>query len=154
MIKSSILRHHTLEGVITLNKDTFYQVGTNPCIAVFTAGVPHAKDHRSKFINFEDDGYVVSKHVGLVETASAKDRRQHLLDGWFGRIEAETRFCVETTIEAEDEWLHAFYYFNDEIPTEADFAKVMADYLAFEFNMRVHGRGYLFDDGEEGADHA
>ncbi len=154
VIKSSILRHHTLEGVITLNKDTFYQVGTNPCIAVFTAGVPHAKDHRSKFINFEDDGYVVSKHVGLVETASAKDRRQHLLDVWFGRIEAETRFCVETTIEAEDEWLHAFYYFNDEIPTEADFAKVMADYLSFEFNMRVHGRGYLFGDGEEGADHA
>lgn len=154
VIKSSILRHHTLEGVITLNKDTFYQVGTNPCIAVFTAGVPHAKGHRSKFINFEDDGYVVSKHVGLVETASAKDRRQHLLDVWFGRIEAETRFCVETTIEAEDEWLHAFYYFNDEIPTEADFAKVMADYLSFEFNMRVHGRGYLFGDEEGGADHA
>lgn len=52
-IKRSILKHHTLEGVITLNKNTFYGVGTNPCIAVFTAGIPHEKEHKCKFINFE-----------------------------------------------------------------------------------------------------
>lgn len=149
-IKRSILKHHTLEGVITLNKNTFYGVGTNPCIAVFTAGIPHEKEHKCKFINFEDDGFVVSKHIGLEETASAKDKRQHLLDVWFGRIEAETKFCVETTIEAEDEWLHAFYYFNDEIPTEKDFENTMADYLTFELNMITHGRGYLFEDIKNG----
>lgn len=145
-IKNNILKKHTLEGVITLNKNTFYGVGTNPCIAVFTAGIPHAMNHLCKFINFEDDGYVVSKHIGLEETASAKDKRQHLLDVWFGRIEAETKFCVTTTIEAEDEWLHAFYYFNDEIPSEKDFENTMADYLTFEFNMITHGRGYLFEN--------
>lgn len=144
-IKNNILKHHTLEGVITLNKNTFYGVSTNPCIAVFTAGIPHDKDHKCKFINFEDDGFVVSKHIGLEETASAKDKRQHLLDVWFNRIEAETKFCVETTIDAEDERLHAFYYFNDEIPTEKDFENTMADYLTFEFNMITHDRGYLFE---------
>ena len=151
-IKNNILKHHTLEGVITLNKNTFYGVGTNPCIIVFTAGIPHDKGHKCKFINFEDDGFVVSKHIGLEETASAKDKRQHLLDVWFGRIEAETKFCVETTIEPEDEWLHAFYYFNDEIPTEKDFENTMADYLTFEFNMITHGRGYLFEDGRKEGD--
>ena len=149
-IKNNILKSHTLEGVITLNKNTFYGVGTNPCIAVFTAGIPHDKNHLCKFINFEDDGFVVSKHIGLEETASAKDKRQHLLDVWFGRIEAETKFCVETTIEAEDEWLHAFYYFNDEIPSEKDFENTMADYLTFEFNMITHGRGYLFESTKDG----
>ena len=147
-IKANILKHHTLEGVITLNKDTFYRVGTNPCIAVFTAGVPHPKGHKCKFINFEDDGFSVSKHIGLVETPTAKDKRQHLLDVWFGRVEAETKFCVETTIEADDEWLHSFYYFNDEIPTEEEFEKTMADYLTFEFNMISHGRGYLFEEAD------
>ena len=147
-IKNNILKHHTLEGVITLNKNTFYRVGTNPCIAVFTAGIPHDKNHLCKFINFEDDGFEVSKHIGLEETASAKDKRQHLLDVWFGRIESETKFCVETTIEADDEWLHAFYYFNDEIPTEKDFENTMADYLTFEFNMITHGRGYLFESND------
>ena len=144
-IKENILKKHTLEGVITLNKNTFYGVGTNPCIAVFSTGIPHDKDKTVKFINFENDGFEVQKHIGLVETVSAKDKKQHLLDVWFGRIQAESKFCVETTVEADDEWLHSFYYFNDEIPTEADFEKVIADYLTFEVNMITHGRGYLFE---------
>jgi type I restriction enzyme M protein len=145
-IKENILKHHTLEGVITLNKNTFYGVGTNPCIAVFTAGIPHYKDKEVKFINFEKDGFEVQKHRGLVETIEAKDKKQHLLDVWFDRIEAETKFCVKTTIEADDEWLHSFYYFNDEIPTKTDFEKTIGDFLTFEFSMIMQGRSYLFDN--------
>lgn len=143
-IKANILKKHTLEGVITLNKDTFYGVGVNPCISIFTAGLPHHKDKICKFINFEDDGFIVSKHIGLVETPNAKDKKQHLIDVWNGTIETETKFCVETTIEADDEWLHSFYYFNDEIPSEEDFRNTIADYIAFEVNMITHGKGYLF----------
>lgn len=154
-IKANILKNHTLEGVITLNKDTFYGVGVNPCIAIFTAGVPHYEGKVCKFINFENDGYIVSKHVGLVETPNAKDRKQHLLDVWFDRIETDTKFCVETTIEADDEWLHSFYYFNDEIPSEEDFRNTIADYITFEVNMITHGRGYLFglEDKEKKTDY-
>lgn len=148
-IKINILKKHTLEGVITLNKNTFYGVGTNPCIAIFTVGIPHDKDKIVKFINFENDGFEVQKHIGLVETVSAKDKKEHLLDVWHGRLPAESKFCVETTIEADDEWLHSFYYFNDEIPTEADFEQVIADYLTFEVNMITHGRGYLFGLGKD-----
>ncbi|HEU4497151.1 MAG TPA: N-6 DNA methylase, partial [Flavobacterium sp.] len=85
-IKDNILKNHTLEGVITLNKNSFYGVGTNPCIAVFTAGIPHYKEKKVKFINFEKDGFEVQKHRGLVETIQAKDKKQHLLDVWFDRI--------------------------------------------------------------------
>ncbi|ANB92011.1 restriction endonuclease [Moraxella ovis] len=147
-IKANILKHHTLDGVITLNKNTFYGVGTNPCIAVFTAGIPHDKEKLVKFINFEDDGFEVQKHKGLIETESAKDKKEHLLNVWRDEITAPTKFCVETTIEADDEWLHSFYYFNDEVPSEADFEKTVADYLTFEVNMITHGRGYLFGIGE------
>ena len=145
-IKKNILKKHTLEGVITLNTNTFYGVGTNPCIAIFTAHVPHPPQKKCKFINFEDDGFVVAKNVGLRDNGTAADRKQHLLDVWHGRTESESKFCVETTIEAEDEWLHSFYYFNDEIPSEEDFRKTMADYLTFQFNMITHGRAYLFDN--------
>ncbi len=144
VIKSEILQKHTLEGVITLNKETFYRVGTNPCIAVFTAHQPHPKDKRCKFINFEDDGFDIYKHVGLVETERAKERKAHLLGCWFDKEDADSKFMVKTTIDAEDEWLHSFYYFNDEVPSDEDFEKTMADYLTFEFNMIVHGKGYLF----------
>ncbi len=147
-IKANILKKHTLEGVITLNKDTFYGVGTMPCIAIFTAGEPHSENKECKFIDFRQDGYKVSPHIGLIETEQAKDRKQHLLDVWFNRIEAESKFCVSTTVEADDEWLHSFYYFNDEIPTEADFEKSIGDYLTFEFSMIMQNRVYLFESPE------
>lgn len=131
-IKQNIYKNHTLEGVITLNTNTFYNVGVNPCIAIFTAGIPHSENKISKFINFEDDGYKVSKHIGLVETSQAKDKKQYLLDVWFDRIEADNKFCVMTTVEPDDEWLHSFYYFNEEIPTNEMFEETMADYLSFE----------------------
>ena len=146
--KESIMENHTLEGVITCNTDTFYGVGTNPVIAVFTAHEPHPADKVCKFIDFRDDGYEVRAHVGLVEGDSAKDRKQHLLDVWFGRTEAPSKFCVESTALADDEWLHSFYYFNDEIPTEADFEKAIGDYLSFEFAMIMQNREYLFTGGD------
>lgn len=144
-IKANILKNHTLEGVISLNKDTFYGVGTIPCIAIFTAGEQHPKRKLCKFVNFENDGYKVAPHIGLKETESAKDKKQHLLDVWFNRMAAESKFCVMTTIEETDEWLHSFYYFNDEIPTAEEFIRTVGDYLSFEFSMIMQDRIYLFD---------
>jgi type I restriction-modification system DNA methylase subunit len=152
IIKQRILKRHTLQGVISLNKDTFYRIGTVPCIAVFTAGEPHPKDAIVRFINFEDDGFEVKRHLGLVETERAKDRKSYLLDCWKGKIDdAPSKFMVQTTIEDSDEWIHSFYYYNDEIPSEQDFMSSIADYLTFEFNMVVHGREYLFAEGEKNA---
>jgi type I restriction enzyme M protein len=142
--KERILKKHTLEGVITLNPNTFYGVGTNTCIAVFTAGQPNPAKHLAKFIDFKDDGFDVAQHVGLVEKPDAKDKRQHLLDVWFDRIDAPTKFSVKSTVKPEDEWLHSFYYFNEEIPTEKDVEQSVSDYLTFEFKMVMDGREYLF----------
>ncbi|WP_018142387.1 HsdM family class I SAM-dependent methyltransferase [Alloscardovia criceti] len=144
--KDSIMKHHTLEGVITCNTETFYGVGVNPVIAVFTAHEPHPKDKVCRFVDFRDDGYETRAHIGLVEGDSAKDKRQHLLDVWFGRVEAPSKFCVESTVQTEDEWLHSFYYFNDEVPTDADFEKTIGDYLTFEFSMVMQNREYLFEN--------
>ena len=146
--KRYILENHTLEGVITLNTKTFYDVGTNPVIAVFTAHQPHPKDKLVKFVDFKVDGYEGSAHIGLLPTDRAAERKKYLLDCWFQGKTAPNSFIVRSTIEADDEWLHSFYYFNEEIPTEADFEKTMADYLTFEFNMITHGRGYLFEEKE------
>ncbi|MDR7371062.1 N-6 DNA methylase [Flavobacterium aquidurense] len=148
-IKARILEQHTLEGVLTLNKNTFYGVGTNACIVVFTAHQPHPPQKRCKFINFEDDGYVVSKHIGLTKTQRAISQKQLLLDIWNDVRDTETKYMVKTIIEADDEWLHSFYYFNDEVPKIEDFEKSIGDYLSFEFNMIMQGKGYLFNNENE-----
>lgn len=145
-VKQRILQKHTLEGVITLNKETFYGVGTNPCVAVFTAHQPHNSQKYCKFINFEDDGFTVSKHIGLMETERAKEKKARLLSCWLHDAPAESKFMVKTTIEADDEWLHSFYYFNDEIPKPEDFEQTINDYLTFEFSMIMQGRDYLFEE--------
>ncbi|KYF34475.1 MULTISPECIES: class I SAM-dependent DNA methyltransferase [Streptococcus] len=149
--KKKILEKHTLDIVITVNKDTFHGVGTNPVIAVFEAGKPHDIDRKKvKFINFEEDGFVVRKHIGLVDDGNAKERRRYLFDVINGDEENyTTKFMVKSTIQAEDEWLHSFYYFNDEIPSAADFEKTIADYLSFQFDMYAHGRGYLFEVNDD-----
>ena len=149
VFKENIMKKHTLEGVITCNTETFYGVGTNTVIAIFTAHEPHHKNHIAKFIDFRDDGYEVRAHIGLIEGDTAKDKHQHLLDVWEGRIQAPSKFCVESTVEPDDEWLHSFYYFNDEIPTDEDFEKAIGDYLTFEFSMIMQNREYLFDGANE-----
>ncbi|MBQ8997163.1 MAG: N-6 DNA methylase [Clostridium sp.] len=145
-IKESILSKHTLEGVITLNEDTFYRVGTMPCIAIFTAGEPHPDNKICKFIDFREDGYKISNHIGLVETSNAKDKKQHLLDVWFDRIDSDSKFCVKTCIKSTDEWLHNFYYFNDEIPSDNDFNESISKYLSFEFNVVIRNKEYLLKE--------
>lgn len=149
--KRKILEKHTLDMVITVNKDTFHGVGTNPVIAIFEAGKPHDIERKKvKFINFEDDGFVVRKHIGLVDDGSAKEKKRHLFDVINGDEENyTTKFMVKSTIQADDEWLHSFYYFNDEIPTDDEFEKTIADYLSFQFDMYTHGRGYLFEVNDD-----
>ncbi|MBQ3407956.1 MAG: N-6 DNA methylase [Clostridia bacterium] len=146
-IKKQILKEHTLEGVITLNpKHVFRRRGVNPVIAIFTAHNPHPPEKRSKFINFKDDGYRLKKHTGIVETDRVAERRKHLLQCWRDEKDAESKFMVKSTVKDDDEWLHSYYYFNDEIPSKNELENVMADYLTFEFDFISHGKEYLFED--------
>lgn len=157
--KKAILEKHSLEAVITLNPQTFagQRAGVQPVIAIFKAGIPHHPESSVKFIDFRDDGYVLKKHVGLVADETTKQKRDNLLKvilhnaRQLDNESIRTKYMVESPITYEDEWLHSFFYFNDEIPTEEDFAKTIADYLTFEVNMITHGRGYLFGL-EEGDD--
>ena len=144
-MKKEILKNHTLEGVITLNGDTtFYGVGTMPCIAIFKAHKPHPSEKRCKFINFEYDGYELRKHIGIIKTERAIERKEHLLKCWNDELDATSEFMVKSKIKPTDEWLHSFYYFNDEIPLENEFYKTMGDYLSFEFKMIMEDRENLF----------
>lgn len=142
--KKRILENHTLEGVITLNENTFYGVGTHTCLAVFTAHQPHKEEKLVKFINFKDDGWVVSPHIGLTETDAAPERKEKLINCWINNHDAENDFLIKSKVEPTDEWIHAFYYFDDSLPTEEDFNKVISDYLIFEFAQVLNGREQLF----------
>ncbi|MGY6497673.1 MAG: HsdM family class I SAM-dependent methyltransferase [Microcella sp.] len=151
-LKGKILAHHTLDAVITMNPDTFYGVGVNVVIAVFTAGVPHPESKKAAFINFKDDGYKVRQHVGLVGDGNEKGRRAHLLSVLNDGEPADTSFVVRSEVTADDEWQHSYFYFNDQPPTYDDFFGTVADYVSWQVDMHAHGLGDLIspapDDGE------
>lgn len=143
-VKEEILKNHTLEGVITLSADTsFYRIGTHPCIAIFTAHVPHPENKRCKFIDFRDDGYRLAPQIGIVDTPRTIEKKQHLLKCWRDEEDAEDKFMIKTTVKYDDDWLHSYYYINEEIPTEQEFKETIDDYINFEFNMILHDKEHL-----------
>lgn len=143
--KKSIMKHHTLDCVITMNPMTFVDSGHSPhtVIVMFTAGRPHPADAKVKFINFEKDGYKVAMHRGLVDDGTAESRRKHLLEVLRGDAQDDTAFIVRAETTAEDEWQHSYFYFNDQPPTYADFLATAADFVAWQVDMHAHGLGDL-----------
>lgn len=143
--KRLLLRLHTLETVITMNPMTFANSGHTPrtVIAIFTAGRPHPAGSKVRFVNFENDGYKVAQHRGLVDGGTAESRRKHLLEVLIGDVQDDTRFIVRSEVTAEDEWQHSYFYFNDQPPTEEDFVQTVADYVTWQVSMHSHGLGEL-----------
>lgn len=150
-IKFDIYENHTLEGVITLNEDTFYGVGTMPIIAVFTAHKPHPKDKICKFIDYKDDGYISQPHVGRIHTPMSDVQKEHLLKVWNDETDADKNFCIKTTVKKDDEWLYNFYHSNLDIPKKKVFEEKISKYLSFFFSMTIDGKYDLFKDEIESA---
>lgn len=72
-----------------------------------------------------------------------RNQKEYLLNVLNDYEDADTNFLVKSPITWKDEWLHSFFYYNEEIPTDEDFEKTIADYLSFEFDMKLHGRGFI-----------
>uniref|UniRef100_UPI003ADEE54B N-6 DNA methylase n=1 Tax=Paracoccus sp. T5 TaxID=3402161 RepID=UPI003ADEE54B len=151
--KSSILKKHILDIVITMNGAKFADsgVGVHPVIVLFTAGRPHHKDAKVKFINFQNDGYKVQMHRGLTDDGAAASRRKHLLDVLRGNVDDDTHFIVRSEVTAKDEWQHSYFYFNDQPPTYDEFMTTVADYLTWQVDMHAHGYGDLIKPSEIGS---
>jgi type I restriction enzyme M protein len=115
---------------------------------LFTAGRPHPLDAKVKFVDFQKDGYKSQMHRGLMDDGTAASRRKHLLEVLRGETVDDTRFIVRSEATAEDEWQHAYFYFNDLPPTLEEFKATVADYLAWQVDMHAHGYGDLITDNK------
>lgn len=142
-LKAKIMKHHTLDSVLTMNPDTFHGIGVHVVVAVFTAGVPHLESKKTTFVDFKDDGYTVRQHIGLVDDGRAADRCKHVLEVIKDGVPDDTSFVVRSEVTATDEWQHSYFYFNDQPPTYEDFYATVADYLIWQIDMHTHGRGDL-----------
>lgn len=131
--RAELLKHHTLEAVMSMPDELFYPVGTVVCIMVWTAHVPHAKAHKKTWFGFwKDDGFTKTKHKGRIDPSGLWPA---IRDRWvssFLNREVHAGESVMHTVGAADEWCAEAYMETDySALTKADFEEVVRNYAVY-----------------------
>lgn len=133
-LKERILRHHTLDAVMSMPSDLFYPVGVVTCIMVFKAHVPHDPAKRKTWFGYwKDDGFVKTKNDGRVDKKKAWDEirtrwLQQYRDG-----EVVPGQCVKASVTADDEWCAEAYLETDySTLSQVDFEREVRKFLVYQ----------------------
>jgi len=132
--RAELMKHHTLEAVMSMPDDLFYPVGTITCIMVFKAGVPHATtDLKTWFGYWKNDGFIKTKHKGRIDI---NHQWEKIRDRWvemFRNREVRAGESVMQKVTPADEWCAEAYMETDyEQITEDDFLSVLKNYTIFK----------------------
>lgn len=138
-----LLKRNTLLASIHMS-DIFYgKAGVQTAIYVFNIGTAHNEKQLVKFINFANDGYTrqnrkkSSQDTNLKNTDHAEERYEEVANlvlygkNYLHYLTKED--YIEDTITLNgDDWTFSQHRKIDTIPTEADFKKVVKDYLSWK----------------------
>ncbi|KQM84628.1 class I SAM-dependent DNA methyltransferase [Agromyces sp. Leaf222] len=131
--KNELLKHHTLEAVMSMPPEVFSPVGVVTCIMVYTAHKPHkVSDRKTWFGYWRNDGFVKVKNLGRVDKNHAWAQiRDRWIESWRNR-EVHAGESVMHKVTATDEWVAEAYMETDySTLTEEDFERVLLDYALF-----------------------
>ena len=129
--RSELLKHHTLEAVMSMPDDLFYPVGTVTCIMVFTAHIPHAVSNRKTWFGYwKNDYFVKTKQWGRIDLYRRwPSIRNHWLEMYRNR-EVHAGESVIQQVLAHDEWCAEAYMQTDyEQLTKEQYAETVKNYL-------------------------
>lgn len=148
---SNILKNNTLLASIHMPAGLFNgKASVQTAIYVFQTGRPHEKDDLVKFFDMSVDGYTrqnrkkSTQEVNLRDTDNAKYRYAEVVARVLGKrahteyYTKENGLFVEDTITLQgDDWTFAQHRKIDTTPTEGDFKRTVADYLAWKVSMMM-----------------
>jgi type I restriction enzyme M protein len=132
--RAELLKHHTLEAVMSMPDELFYPVGTVTCIMVFTAKVAHSKSNKKTwFAYWKNDGFVKTKPRGRVDLYSTwPEIRDHWVDTFINR-EVHIGESVLKKVTANDEWCAEAYMETDySIIDKTRFEEVVQNYAIYQ----------------------
>ncbi len=133
LVREELMKHHTLDAVMSMPQELFYPVGTVTCIMVWIAGKPHAKsDKKTWFGYWKDDGFIKTKHKGRIDQ---NDGWPRIRDRWvemYRNREVHAGESVMEAVTAKDEWCAEAYMETDysEIAS-TNLAQAVKDFVAF-----------------------
>ena len=151
-----ILKENTLVASIKMPIDLFIgKSSVQTAIYVFKVGTPHTKKSVVKFIDFSNDGYSrmnrrhSSQSVNLRDTDNARGRYAevvNLVRHGKGVNNENIKYYNGSYIEdyitlKGNDWTYGQHKNIDPIPTEADFRKVVKEYLSLRILEIIKNEG-------------
>lgn len=138
---SKVLENNTLKASI-MCADIFKGFASvNVSVYVFECGRPHKADDIVTFIDFTNDGYTRSgrktQKGKVTNTNKAEERYKEVVDIVLHDKEPELLKdkVIKDTLKETSNWSYSSHVVIDTTPTEEDFKKVVADYLAYKCKM-------------------
>lgn len=149
-VRAELMKHHTLDAVMSMPQELFYPVGVVTCIMVWIAGVPHNDSDRKTWFGFwRNDGFVKTKHKGRIDL---NEQWSQIRDRWVGMYrdrEVHAGESVLAKVTAADEWCAEAYMETDySTITKGDFERELKKYVVFKI---LHEPGSMeeFDEAAE-----
>lgn len=148
----NLLKNNTLIASIHMADIFRGKASVQTAVYLFEVGRPHDVNKYVKFIDFSDDGYTrqnrkkSSQEVNLRNTGNALERYQEVVDLILNRKKLTDCIYINDEIYIEDkitdkgdDWTFKQHKVIDLTPTEDDFKKVVADFLAWKVGAMMRG---------------
>lgn len=132
-VRNELLKHHTLDAVMSMPDDLFYPVGTVTCIMVWIAAIPHAESNRKTWFGYwKNDGFIKTKNKGRIDQNTVWGQtRDRWVESYRNR-EVHVGESVSQTVTADDEWCAEAYMETDyKALTRSDYEQVVRNFLMF-----------------------
>lgn len=138
-MREVLLKHHTLDAVMSMPDDLFYPVGVITCIMVFKAHIPHKdSDIKTWFGYWKNDGYVKTKHRGRVDEYNQWPLIcSRWIDAYRNRDDVAGE-SVKRKVDHNDEWCAEAYMETDySTVTKETFENTVKNYMLFKLKNKT-----------------
>lgn len=135
-IREELLRHHTLEAVMSMPDELFYPVGTVTCIMVFKAHVPHSESNKKTWFGYwKNDGFIKTKHLGRIDLDhSWEGIKRRWIEAYRNRDDVPGE-SVKAYVTGADEWCAEAYMETDYSSlSDDDFKRAVKEYALFKLS--------------------
>ena len=133
-LKEELLKHHTLDAVMSMPTDLFYPVGTVTCIMIFKAHIPHTESNRKTWFGYwKDDGFVKTKMDGRIDAKNNWDKIKSRWVDTYRNRDSSAGESVKHKVSFGDEWCAEAYLETDYSKiTKKDFEETVKSYMLFK----------------------
>ncbi len=133
-LRKKLMENHTLSAVFSMPDDIFYGqgAGTNVCVMIWKAKIPHNSSYSTFFGFYKDDGFVKKKKLGRIDAYNKWEDIKHKWIECYNNRAVIDGLSVLKNVTYEDEWLCEAYMETDYSKiNEQMFVDTIKDYYSY-----------------------